>query len=180
MRKLVGNSQYQKLANALLVLRRLHKGDTTRVSLARELGLQPSTVTYNVNRLIEAGLVRESLQGPEAGKSTSLGRRAIMLELNSDIFRVIGLELLADCGWASVLDAKGAVLYSQKVEYPVLEGLESRTRFEYLIKDVVSRITSFCNGLPILGVGIALPGIVESNSQAVRDCWTHALKGQDF
>jgi len=180
MRKVVGNSQYQKLANALLVLRLLRKGSTTRVAIARELGLQPSTVTYNINRLIETGLVRESLQEPETGKNPTLGRKAVMLELNCDIFRVIGLELLADCGWASVLDAKGAVLYSQKVEYPSLEGFEPRERFERLVKDVVERISSFCDGLPILGVGIALPGIVECNAQAVRDCWTHALKGQDF
>jgi predicted NBD/HSP70 family sugar kinase len=180
MRKLVGNSQYQKLANALLVLRRLHKGATTRVAIARELGLQPSTVTYNINRLIEAGLVRECVQEAEEGKSKTIGRKAVMLELNSDIFRVIGLELLANSGWASVLDAKGAVLYSQKVEYPELGGLDPRARFERLVTDVVLRISSYCDGLPILGVGIALPGIVESNAQAVRDCWTHALKGQDF
>ncbi len=180
MRKVVGNSQYQKLANALLVLRLLRKGSTTRVAIARELGLQPSTVTYNINRLIEAGLVRESLEEPGTGKTTTLGRRAVMLELNRDIFRVIGLELLADCGWASVLDAKGAVLYSQRVEYPALGDLEPRARFEHLVKDVVDKISPFCDGFPILGVGIALPGIVESNAQAVRDCWTHALKGQDF
>ena len=79
MKKVVGNSQYQKVANALLILRLLRKGANTRVAIARELGLQPSTVTYSVNRLLEVGLVQESSTSVQNG-SASLGRKAVSIE----------------------------------------------------------------------------------------------------
>ncbi len=181
MKKVVGNSQYQKMANALLILKLLRKGSMSRVAIAKELGLQPSTVTYSVNRLLDAGLVRLSetdiplQQGP-----ASLGRRAVNLEINRDYGRVVGLELLADCVWASILDLSGRVLFSQKLQYPDLGRLEKRSRFEVLLKQVIASMVERCAPAVVLGVGIALPGIVESNGQAVRDCWTHDLKNCDF
>ncbi len=179
MKKVVGNSQYQKVANALLILRLLRKGANTRVAIARELGLQPSTVTYSVNRLLEVGLVQESNTSVQNG-AAALGRKAVSIELNRDAGRVIGLELLADSGWASILDSAGTVLYSEPIEYPNLEHLSGRKRFEYLVKQVIDHMVQRCLGLRVLGVGIALPGIVEANAQVVRDCWTHELKECDF
>jgi predicted NBD/HSP70 family sugar kinase len=183
-KKVVGNSQYQKLANALLILQLLRKGPNTRASIARELGLQPSTVTYNINRLLEAGLVRQAntqeLFEQDKKAPITLGRRAISLELNRDFGRVIGLELLADFGWASLLDPSGSVLYSQQVAYPKQEGKTAQERFEHLVETVVNQMVEKCGEAKVLGVGIALPGIVEPNGQAIRDCWTHALKGADL
>ncbi|MGH0054092.1 MAG: ROK family protein [Sphaerochaetaceae bacterium] len=184
MKKVVGNSQYQKLANALLILQLLRKGPNTRASIARELGLQPSTVTYNINRLLDANLVRQAsitdILEQEHEAPIALGRRAIALELNRDFGRVIGFELLADFGWASILDPAGSVLYSQQVVYPERDGKTAQERFEQLVETVVNQMVEKCGESKVLGVGIALPGIVESNGQAIRDCWTHALKGSDL
>ncbi len=184
MKMVVGNSQYQKMANALLILQLLRKGPNTRASIARELGLQPSTITYNINRLMEADLVRQSadMDQTSSDESTpaSLGRKAITMELNRDFGRVIGLELLADTGWASILDPAGSVLYSEQVEYPVRNGESAQVRFEELVTFVIDKMVARCGDIRVLGVGIALPGIVESNGQAIRDCWTHALQGTDL
>ncbi len=175
MKKIVGNNQYQKIANAMLIIQLLLKGANTRAAIARELGLQPSTVTYSISRLIETGLVRESTEPINA--SAALGRRAVSLEINVDYGRVIGLELLADTGWASILDPKGRVLYSEPVSYPPIDSnLDPRKRFETLVTHVIKGVEELCADIPVLGVGIALPGIVDSNSTTVHDCWTHALK----
>ncbi len=182
MRKVVGNSQYQKFANALLILRLLRKSSSTRVALSKALGLQPSTVTYIVGRLQESGLIRESLVSgsPEGRKSTASGRKAVKLELNRDFGRIIGLELLADSGWGSILDPMGHVIHSQKIEYPEACTTDLKDRFEFLVESSVAQMARMCEGIDILGVGIALPGIVESETHIVRECWTHALKECDF
>ncbi|NCB01262.1 MAG: ROK family transcriptional regulator [Spirochaetia bacterium] len=181
--KVVGNSQYQKIANSFLILRLLRGGTSTRVEIARKLGLQPSTVTYSVNRLLESGLVRES--NHEAlhtdSKPSNQGRKAVQIELNVDYGRVIGLELLADYCWCSILDLRGNVLFSQRLEYlSHTENLPPKKRFELQLERVINKMVNLCNGIPVLGVGIALPGIVEANGQIVRDCWTHELKECDF
>ncbi len=103
--KVVGNSQYQKIANAFLILRLLRGGHSSRAAIARRLGLQPSTVTYSVTRLLDNGLVRECKEGLDHQQVTSTqGRKAVEIELNLDFGRVIGLELLADYCWSSILD----------------------------------------------------------------------------
>ncbi len=178
MKKIVGNNQYQKIANALLIIQLLRKGPNTRAAIARELGLQPSTVTYSINRLIEAGLVRQS--NAPIKEAASLGRKAVSLEINTDYGRIIGLELLADSGWASIIDLTGQVLYSAAIEYPLIEESDPQRRFEALVAQVIAGVELFCRQVPILGVGIALPGIVESNNANVRDCWTHELKRCDL
>jgi DNA-binding transcriptional ArsR family regulator len=180
MKKIVGNSQYQKVANALLILQLLRKGPKARVAIAKELGLQPSTVTYNINRLQEAGLVRECSVVALKIEPVSLGRRAVALELNRDFGRVIGLELLADSIWASLIDPVGSVVFSEQIEFPLLNTADAKQRFEELVQTVVAQLVGLCAGIPVLGVGIALPGIVETNGQVVRDCWTHQLKDCDF
>lgn len=176
--KVVGNSQYQKIANAFLILDLLRKGELARVAIARELGLQPSTVTYSINRLIDANLVMESEK--QTVSSSALGRKAVILELNRNFGRVIGLELLADYCWTSVLDPCGTVLHSERFEYAPIEETDPQARFKALVVQAISAMVEKCEGLPILGVGIAIPGIVESEGWEVRDCWTHALKGSDF
>ena len=158
MKKIVGNSQYQKIANALLIIQLLCKGPNTRVAIARELGLQPSTVTYSINRLIETGLVRESTE--PIAQSVGLGRKAVSVEINTDYGRIIGLELLADSGWASIIDPTGRVLYSQPIEYPHIEETDPRSRFESLVTQVIAKTEGFCQDLPILGVGIDRKSVV--------------------
>lgn len=186
--KVVGNSRFQKVANAFLILRILRKGPLSRVVIAKELGLQPSTVTYSINRLFEAGIVQEcslavssESNTGKAQKSTSTqGRKAIMLELNRDFGWVIGLELLADYCWACIMDVTGTVLVSTKVEYVDWIGDTAQQRFESLVSYMVDLMVSQCKDIPILGVGIAVPGIVSPNGHLVEECWTHDLRSCDF
>ncbi len=182
MRKVIGNSQYQKIANALLILRLLRQGSNTRVALSRTLGLQPSTVTYIVNRLLEAGLILETQKNErsETKKAQSSGRKAVCLELNTGFGRIIGLELLADSGWGTILDPKGNILHSQRIEYPEITSADPRKRFQHIVASSVEQMNNLCDGIDILGIGIALPGIVTSHNHTVRECWTHALRDCDF
>lgn len=180
--KVVGNSQYQKIANAFLILRLLRGGHSSRAAIARRLGLQPSTVTYSVTRLLDNGLVRECKEGLDHQQVTSTqGRKAVEIELNLDFGRVIGLELLADYCWSSILDPQGNVLFSQRLEYPVIEkNLSRKEWFEHQLTFMIDKMVEKCGGIRVLGVGVALPGIVESNGHIVRECWTHELKECDF
>ncbi len=73
------------------------------------------------------------------------------------------------------------MLFSQRLEYPVIEkNLSRKEWFEHQLTFMIDKMVEKCGGIRVLGVGVALPGIVESNGHIVRECWTHELKECDF
>ncbi|ADK80527.1 ROK family transcriptional regulator [Sediminispirochaeta smaragdinae] len=167
--KIVGNSKYQKAANGSLILNYLRKqGGTSRSRIAEELGLQPSTVTYIMNRLLQAGLVRES---SGIGGNGS-GRKAIRIELNNDYGTVIGLDLQADYYNAVVTDIGGRVVGSFHREYDG-EAKTFERRFASVLKEVRESVRG--EG-PVLGAGVAIPGVVDPSGPIIEECWTHNLQ----
>ncbi len=171
--KIVGNSRFQKAANSSLILNYLReREECSRIDLSESLGLRPSTVTYIINRLMNMGLVREK-KGTES--ATRNGRPPILLEINRDFGRIIGLDLQADYYNAVITDTAGKILQSRNKVYDKW-GLS----FEELLKNVLEDIIGEKKDAPIIGLGLAVPGIVDPENSIIKDCWTHNLKSRDF
>ncbi|WP_018526329.1 ROK family transcriptional regulator [Alkalispirochaeta alkalica] len=173
--KLVGNSRYQKAANGSLLLDYLRRsGGASRRTLARELGLQPSTVTYIVNRLLQAGLV---LEGGAVAPDSSLrgsGRRATSVEINRRYGAVIGLDLQADYYKAQVTDIAGGQIAALHREYEAASG-----SFQELLVTVLTEVErQVPRGIPVLGAGVAIPGVVDPEGPVIEECWSHNLEGE--
>ena len=167
----VGNNQFQKAANMLLVLNYLRENKScSRQRIAEELGLQPSSVSYIVGRLIKEGLVEE--YSDRNRETKSLGRRPIMIRILGDYGYVIGLDLQVDYYCAAVYDISGTPVLVKKVEYPSDGG-----DFFQLFTHTVEEIRGELNGhIPVLGLGLAIPGIVDSGESHVVSSWTHSLE----
>ena len=56
----MANGQDQKLTNSIQILNELRTGPKSRLSISKALNLQPSTVTYSINRLMELNFVTDS------------------------------------------------------------------------------------------------------------------------
>src|SRR5690625_7815511 len=67
------------------------RSETSRVDLARELGVTPATVTYAVKRLLAAELLVESGFASSRG-----GKRAALLRLNDQARWAIGCTIDTD------------------------------------------------------------------------------------
>ncbi|MDA3957962.1 ROK family transcriptional regulator [Oceanispirochaeta sp.] len=173
--KIVGNSLFQKAANSALILNylRIHRS-CSRHQMAEELGLQPSTVSYIVNRLIKAGLVEEFVDA--VVQKIGLGRRPISIRIISNFGYVIGLDLQVDYYCAVICDVSGHILSSQRIEYNF-----GKHDFQALLIQTVIDVRKQLNPeIPILGMGLAIPGIVNRYNSYVKDCWTHNLKDIDL
>lgn len=175
----VGNSQYQKIANCLLILNLLRHGPMSRIEISHKLGLQPSTVTYSVSRLIERGCVVELVSSGSLVKT--VGRKRNLIGINKNFGRVVGVELLPDVYNITVSTIAGDVVkqYSHKVDDPP-QGLDSISKFKHAVSSVVDEAEKLCAPLSILGICIAIPGIVRDGNTFVEDCWTHGLLDTDF
>ncbi len=185
--KVVGNSQYQKIANGLLILNLLRRKACSRIEIAQALGLQPSTVTYSVNRLLENGTVKELAGSDSAGGGNAnavvngVGRKRNLVGLNEDFGRAVGIELMSGFYRISICNIAGGIVYQAALSYRNTSKNGDPVRmFEGLVREVVEQAKELCGKLPVLGVCVAVPGIVLSGNTCIEECWTHGLKHTDF
>ncbi len=153
----ITNSRFQKNANVSLVTRTIWRSrGISRVQIADELGLYRSTVTNIVSTLIDAKVVHEV--DIVHGKGGS-GRRPVGLDLDGSFGCVVGIELQAGVHHVAIMDIAGTVLYTASGEFTKSD----------LTKVVVSVMKSLSTTLsrlhrPVLAIGIAAPGVIDSTS----------------
>ena len=168
----VGNSQYQKIANTALILNMLREESASRIELAEALGLQASTVTYSTQRLIEQGIIVEGAQKEASGK----GRRQKILSLNADMGVVAGVELMVSFYRITIVDICANIRLQLELSYTVKKSEDSNELYKARLNEALNRVEALSSPLPVLGVCVAIPGIVYPDPFTVEDCWTHGLK----
>lgn len=174
--KIVGNSVFQRAANISLILNFLRtRKNASRGEIAEKLGLRPSTVTYITGRLINGGILRTSA-AESRRKSKRIGRRPVQLEIVPDFGQVIGMDIQADYYHGVVTDIRGEPVIERRRELPV-DAHSIEERLKSAVEDL-SRETDL--NTPVLGMGIAIPGIVNASSRIIKDCWTHKLIDHDL
>jgi predicted NBD/HSP70 family sugar kinase len=139
----------------------IHK-EISRVQIAKNLGLDKSTVTSIVSELLRAGLVQEAAQG-EAGPLG--GRRPVPLSLNRRYGCVLGLELRPESYTAVATDLEGSVLYS-KFERAQLAGAGFRDGFFEIAGRVREELRR--SEVPLLGMGVGVSGVVHPEKGLIR------------
>ncbi|HOB05165.1 MAG TPA: ROK family transcriptional regulator [Propionibacteriaceae bacterium] len=129
---------------------------SSRLDLAKRIGLGAATVTAQVRRLVELGYVREL---PAVAGGT--GRPKVPLEVVHDAGAILGVAIAVD---HLLLVATG------------LDGVsvaQSRVPFDPAAPGAMDVIADACTALrqgleaPLLGVGVALSGVVDEASGLV-------------
>jgi predicted NBD/HSP70 family sugar kinase len=126
-------------------------GPLTRADVARRLRLSLPTITRIVTDLMSDGLVREHSAGLSRG-----GRRPTLLEFNFRANLIIGVYIGRNMVGA-LADLNGAILCRASCpSVPGAAGLESLTQ---LVRGLAAEAQAL--GIPVRGVGIGAPSIVE-------------------
>lgn len=137
--------------NRALVLRTIwESGTISRADIAKQTGLQQTTVTNIVGTLLSSEIVQETslIKGAR-------GRRSIGLSLSRDRYGLIAMRLTRHFILAGVYDMEGRRLYEAKVSIAPQEGASAALAImKRTIADILSRHT----GREILGIGIGTPG----------------------
>lgn len=175
------NNQWLKATNAELVLNLLRSGPLSKTEISQELKLPSSTVTYTVSRLNELGIVIELAAKKENGGVSDRGRKRTQIALNENFGRIAGLELKANSCRITIVGIGGSVILQKEIRFSISEPIGSaEERFCRVVEYCVDYVKRTCEPLPLLGVGISIPGIVIDEKGLVRNCWTHSLKNSDF
>ena len=141
----------------------------SQMELSQRLALSWPTILQNVKELVELGLVQEVGQYESTG-----GRKAKAYAPVRETRLAIGLDLTGNHVSVVLVDLSGQVVRYQRKSRPFsLDGAYLQGLGE-LVQSVMGDAPA---GEAILGVGISLPGIVDSEAGLLR--YSHILDLRD-
>ncbi len=170
MNKVVGNSQLIQKMNRLKVLKYIRRNpDVARRLIARETGLSMASLTNITSYLLDAGLLVEN--GTE--KAERVGRKGTLLRFRADTFGMICILLNIDSVNISYTDLEGEIITRIRVN---VSELQPNKVVELVRKNVASLVSEY-GRQKILGIGVAVTGMVLEDSRFVASA---SLKWKEF
>jgi len=133
-------------------------GPIARTSIAKRLGLSPATVTSITRELIESGIVRTADRAPSRG-----GRPALLLEIVSRSAHAFGVKIAPDHLVGVLVDLDGDVIeqFEARLDLTAAHG------FDAAVAVLGGWLDEAAAETPLLGVGLGVPGVVDSSSGRV-------------
>ncbi len=147
--------------NRSAVLAQLGAQPASRADLARTLSVSPALITQLVKELIADGLVVELENSPSQG-----GRPGRILGLVTTAGRSVGLKIAPDHLAFVDVGLDGSVTRSAQEPFDASSAT--------LLDDLSTSVEKFINGgsnLPVLGIGVAIPGTVDEQGSGIVDSY---------
>ncbi|HHT72809.1 MAG TPA: ROK family transcriptional regulator [Firmicutes bacterium] len=142
--------------NAKIVLQTLYRhGRCSRSQLTRLTQISPATITRIITQLLEQGIVYEGTQAKSTG-----GRKPVYLHLDYTKLYIISVQLIRDRIAVAVLNLKGDLLLKRDISPVSFTPEELLPEVHQEVENVLAH--SAINRDHILGVGVAISGVVDS------------------
>lgn len=148
----------------------LNHSVTSKAELAKELNLSMPTVLTNVNELIAKGIIAENGEYESTG-----GRKAKSIGINKSYCRAMGM----------IITANHLEMVMVNLGYEIEKIKRVRLKFSSEIaycSEVQKNVREFLKesdaGDEILGIGVAIPGIIDQERKIVLK--SHALKLENY
>lgn len=153
--------EHARAHNRSMVLQYLfHAGPTSRADLARSTSLTKVTVSDLVAGLIAEGLVEELGLKP-AGH---VGKPARLVGMRTADFQIVAVDLADDAWMRGVVQRlTGEVVVRRRVATLGRTGKDALAALEQLCRDLLAAADR-----PVIGVGIASPGVIDSLGTVVE------------
>lgn len=165
-------AQKMRAINRTAVLELIHcRGPIPPSKIAAELHLSLSTVKRIVEDLKDEGLVQKT-----AIEEWSGGRGRSLVKFNGSDHLIIGIDLGGTKIYGAVADLDGKIVYEMHFDHHQTHSEESLQVVYRVIDELLNMIGE--KGLPVIGVGIGVPGITDSELGFVS--FAPALEWQNF
>jgi N-acetylglucosamine repressor len=156
-----GNSKFLKAYNETGILDLIRtKQAVSRADLSKETGLSPTATGVIVSSLIEREYIHEVGTGESSG-----GRKPVLLELKPDSWYSVGLDIEVDIIQFVLMDITSRVLHEGSIPLRVNTPEMAVMASAACVRNIMRKFSIKKERL--LGIGISVPGIVDSESQRV-------------
>lgn len=156
-----------KILNGLRINNNISKKDLSDI-----IKLSPSTVTEICAVLTEQNIIKEL----GAVNSDKPGRKKILLSINYDYKKIIGIDIKRNLFTISLTNLKGNIIFQQTIK---TDTSEPYIFTEFLCESIKTLIKE--NSLKkndILGIGISIVGVVDAKNKATMSFigfWNEAV-----
>lgn len=134
-------------------------GVSSRVGLQQRLGLSAATVSQQIGQMLREGLLLD-LEVPAKGGGR-LGRPRMLLSPNPRAFAAAGLDFGAGHLRAGLFGADGSLIWWSETTRVWRGAVEALGAARRVLRKLLAVVPP---GTPLLGVGIADPGMVETET----------------
>ncbi len=149
----------------------------SRVEIAEQLELTPPTITNIVSELIQEGVVQELPAESVAPQNHGIGRKPINIDLVPQARLALGISLGRDMTHYCITDLRGALIVKGTLEV-VSEDYEiMRQSLLDLLSEIRQKHSSEWDRL--LGIGISMPGIVDSHVGTLKSLDAERVSWRD-
>ncbi|HCW77197.1 MAG TPA: hypothetical protein DHU63_11760 [Candidatus Marinimicrobia bacterium] len=158
------NFHFVRQINEISVLRIIRdRGPISRSEVARVMGLSKVIIGGIVARLIETEIIFEIGKGDSTDRG---GRRPIMLEFNANAWYAIGVEIHLNYASILITNMNAETVAQRSISY------KDNTNPDNILRRIVKAIEKLFDDESkmdrILGLGVALPGLVDYQKGSLR------------
>lgn len=148
-----------KAHNRILILNIIYdQNDVSRAEIAKITGLTRATVSDIVAELIAEGLVLEIGQGQSSG-----GKPPTLLEVNAEAREIFGIDFASGEFCGAICNLRGEI--KKSLSFPI----KDRSGEDVLAIgfELIDKLFELSN-VPVLGIGIGSPGLLNTKEGIVR------------
>ncbi|MDF7664709.1 ROK family protein [Bifidobacterium sp. ESL0745] len=143
-----------------------YAGAISRAELGRLMGLSRMAVSDLVNEMMENHLLRQAGLDRRQGR----GKRSLMVTVDTDHWRVASVDMTQRFVIRGALtDLMGRIV--DRVETPLGDDAQSHLQ---MVDELLGKLLAMTSH-PILGLGVAVPGVIDAEGTVVRSVslgWT--------
>jgi len=167
----VNHSKIKETNRKKIIKLLLEKNEITKLDISRELDISITTVSTNVSELKQEGIVEDVRSLESTG-----GRKAMAIKLNENSRYSLGVALTPAHVKISLVNLKKHEVESIRIRH-------NNENIEYIILVVKENIEKILtkhnvNIEELLGIGISIPGTVDSEKGIIKYCYL--LGAKDF
>ncbi|MFQ3545633.1 ROK family transcriptional regulator [Halobacillus rhizosphaerae] len=158
-----GDATYIKALNRRnLIEKIIEHCAISRIELSRLTGLNRSTVSTQINQLMQEGLI---IEGPsEISKG---GRKPILLQMNEDAGFTIGIDIDMPTTQIQVTNLLGKPVQTYRYTHDKDTIDESTSGMIQFIEEIITEVKKKLSPVGLVGIGIGIHGIVDNDHDIV-------------
>lgn len=150
----------KKINRRRLLQEVIHHSPISRANLSKTTGLNKSTVSSQIQELVDEKFIFEIGQGQSSG-----GRRPVMLMFNKQAGYAVGVDIGVDDMTVLLTDLDGSIVTEHYFQLKQSSSEETTSLLLTTIEQIIQTMPGSPYGL--VGIGICVPGLVNRSKQIV-------------